>query len=168
MSRLQSSLAASTGPIASSCAQALAAGRPSTVKTQKLGLKFSSLSGKSIKDAASVSSRRVKCSAEGSKTGFKVRAEQINVSTNAISTLQRTVPVVDQEIVTLKGKVILKRSKTNSEPTTPFADFQKLVWFTLVSTELDGKLRSLRFLSVVILSLERARMVDLILQYLDT
>ncbi|BBN03422.1 protein MpLOX2 [Marchantia polymorpha subsp. ruderalis] len=137
VSRLQSSLAASTGPIASSCTQALAAGRPSTVKTQKLGLKFSSLSGKSIKDAAGVSSRRVKCSAEGSKTGFKVRAEQINVSTNAISTLQRTVPVVDQEIVTLKGKVILKRSKTNSEPTTPFADFQKLVWFTLVSTELD-------------------------------
>ncbi|KAG6545004.1 hypothetical protein Mapa_013696 [Marchantia paleacea] len=133
MSRLHSSVAIPTGSLTSS--------RPSAVKVQKLGLKFSTLNGQSIKDVGRVTSRRANCSAAGSKTRFNVRADHINVSANAIQTLQRTVPgdrYVDQEIVTLKGKLRLSRTiGKDSKPTVEFSEFQKSVWFTLVSTQLD-------------------------------
>ncbi|KAL3687112.1 hypothetical protein R1sor_013421 [Riccia sorocarpa] len=78
-----------------------------------------------------------------SKKASLVRAEQIYVSTSALKKIERS-PVThithydDYEEVTLKGQITLSRSiGTDHKFPTPFPEFQRKLWFTLVSSDLD-------------------------------
>lgn len=136
-SRLQSVVASSNSGVTSSCVQAT--GKAVAVKSQNLGAKFSSISGKSLNNTVAITSRRLKCNAEGRTTGLKLQAE-LNQYSSSTQTVRKTGPA-DPNAVSLKGKFQLSRliGPAGSPPSIEFPVFQKNVAFTLVSTLVDGK-----------------------------
>ncbi|OAE22429.1 hypothetical protein AXG93_2381s1250 [Marchantia polymorpha subsp. ruderalis] len=136
-SRLQSVVASSNSGVTSSCVQAT--GKAVAVKSQNLGAKFSSISGKSLNNTVAITSRRLKCNAEGRTTGLKLQAE-LNQYSSSTQTVRKTGPA-DPNAVSLKGKFQLSRliGPAGSPPSIEFPVFQKNVAFTLVSTLVDGE-----------------------------
>lgn len=139
-SRLKSVVASSSSGLSSSCAHTT--GRAVAVKSQNLGAKFSSISGKSLKDAVTITSTNLKCNAEGRRSKSLQLQAELGKKSSSTQTVQKSKK--DPHSVTLKGKFQLSRAigPTGSPPKIEFPVFQKNVAFTLVSTHVDGQFES--------------------------